>query len=176
MPVLVRNTELGPTVFTDANTKTQVEWAGANDPSGEDIQQVPDLLVENVSFLKAIQRGVLVIEEATPEVREALARQTTSWQARRKTAEDASTAVIDEQANNDLITMPCVGPSTRGVGECGEAVPMREKAMYDKPALCSRHAALAPQYVFSESEVLVDGRSTKQWSRTVMTARERQPV
>lgn len=176
MPVLVRNTEAGPTVFTDAHTNTQVEWQGANDPSGEDVQQVPDALIDNVNFLRAVNRGILVVEEASPAVMEALQRQTTSWQARRREAKEASAATIDEQANNDLVTMPCIGPSTRGTGECGESVPVRESKKFDKPALCSRHAALAPQYVFSESEALVDGQTTKQWTRTLMTARERQPV
>ncbi len=174
MPVLVRNTEAGPTVFTDANTHTQVEWQGANDPSGEDIQQVPDSLIENVAFLRAVNRGILVVEEATPAVREALERQVSSWKARQKTAEEAGAAVIDEQADNDLVTMPCIGPSQRGTGECGEPVPVREKFRFDKPALWSRHSALAPQYVFSESEAVVDGKTTKQWTRTLVTSRERQ--
>lgn len=170
MPVLVRNTEAGPTVFTDANTNTQVEWQGAGDPSGEDVQQVPDKLVENVSFLRAVNRGILVVEEATDEVMAALARQTTSWKERRAKAEAASADAIDEQANNDLISVPCIGPSTRGQGECGEAVPVRENRMYDKPTLCPRHAALAPQYVFTETDKLVDGRSVKKWSRSLVSA------
>lgn len=174
MPVLVRNTEAGPTVFTDTNTNTQVEWQGADDPSGEDVQQVPDALIENVAFLRAVNRGILVVEEASDATREALARQTESWQARRKRAEDASTDAMDEQANNDLIQMPCIGPSQRGSGECGEPVPVREKQKHDKPVLCSRHAALTPQYVFHETDQMVDGVPVKKWTRSMVTGRERQ--
>lgn len=169
MPVLVRNTASGPTVFTDAATNTQVEWQGAGDPAGEDLQQVPDALAENVYFLRAVNRGILVVEEASDATRELLARQTASWQTRTAAAKAASLGTIDEQANNDLISVPCVGPSQRGTGECGDSVPVREKTKNDKPPLCSRHAALAPQYVMSEGEVGPDGVAPKRWTRSVVT-------
>lgn len=176
MPVLVRNSENGPTVFTDSSTNTQVEWQGAGDPSGEDVQQVPDVLVENVAFLKAVQRGIFVIEEASDATRESLAKQTASWQRRTDEAKAASVEAIDPSTNEDLITLPCVGPSNRGAGQCGEQVPVREKTKDEKPALCSRHAALSSQFILSESDEMVDGVAKKQWIRTVITTTERQMV
>lgn len=176
MPVLVKNTQPGPTVFTDTSTNTQVEWQGAGDPSGEDVQQVPDALVDNVAFLKAIQRGIFVIEEASPATREALERQTSSWKRRTDEAKAASVEAIDMAVNDDLITLPCIGPANRGQGQCGEQVPVREKTKDEKPALCSRHAALAPQFVVTELEEMVDGVAKKQWTRTLVVTREHQPV
>ncbi len=177
MPVLVRNAEAGPTVFTDAATNTQVEWQGAGDPSGEDWQQVPDALVNNVAFLKAVNRGVLVIEEASDEARSALEAQSANWRRRQDEAAKASVDAISEEAQNDLITLSCVGPNQRGTGgECGEMVPVREKTKDDKPPLCSRHAALASQFVMTETDVMVEGKAQKKWIRSQVGARERQQV
>lgn len=170
VPVLVRNTEAGPTVFTDTSKNIALEWAGAGDPSGEDVQQVPADILENVSFMRSLQRGIFVVEEATPEVQAILDRQTATWRSRREQAEQASADSIDVEANNDLVTLPCIGPSQRGTGECGEPVPVKDKARDEKPPLCSRHASLAPQYVVSETDQIVDGKPVKKWSRAMTSS------
>lgn len=174
MPVLVRNTEPGPSVFTDPVTKIQVEWQGRGDPGGEDIQQVPDDLVQNVSFLKAINRGVFEVVEASDETKEALARQSSTWRERQDAAAQASAEAIDQQANNDILSVPCIGPGAKGVGECGEPVPVREKTMDEKPPLCSRHQGLAPQYVFTQGDQLVEGKPVSHWQRMTVGTRETQ--
>lgn len=174
MPVLVKNVEPGPSVFTDPVTKVQVEWQGAGDTNGEDVQQVPDELINNVSFLKAIQRGVFEVVEATDEIKAKLEQQTSSWKNRQEEAEKASVDAIDQQANNDLVTVPCIGPNQRGAGECGEPVPVREKTKDEKPPLCSRHQGLAPQYVVTETDQFVDGKPVSKWQRMGMTDRQQQ--
>lgn len=173
VPVLVRNTEGGPTVLSDLKSKEYVEWAGANDPNGADVQPVPEEFLNNVNFLRCVQRGILVIEnpEDNPEVTAAIERQNAAWQARREQAKKNAEATIDHQANNDLVSVQCVGPGGRG-GQCENTVPVKDKQRADKPPLCSTHESLAPQYVRNDN---VEGDSTvHEWKRVTLTARERE--
>jgi hypothetical protein len=176
MPLLVKNTTQGPLVFSVPQENIALEWQAAGDPSGEDFQQVPDALVENVAFLKNIQRGVLEVVEAPEALKEAIEKQTSAFQRRTQVAEDAARDAIDQQADNDLVTLPCVGPSGRGGGECGEAVPVRERTKWEKPALCSKHASMANQYVMTETDKLVDGKAEKRWHRAGVSPHEHQMV
>lgn len=174
MPVLVRNTEAGPTCFSDLDKKIAIEWQGKDDPNGEDIQHVPDVIVtENVNFLKMLQRGVFEIVEASPETQEAIARQAAAWRERRGASEQSTADAIDRQAENDFVSVPCIGPSPRGVGECGEPVPVREKARDAKPPLCSTHQNLASEYVHSEGEFDNQlGHGKRKWERIPVGTRE----
>ncbi len=83
-PVLVRNLSRGPAVFNDIKTATSIEWQGAGDPNGDDIQPVPaSIAIENVNFLKAVSRGTFLIESSdNPEVQEAIARGAAAAMAR----------------------------------------------------------------------------------------------
>jgi hypothetical protein len=62
-PAMVRNTAAGPTVFSEGPNAT-VEWAGANDPMGGDLQPVPESFLNNVQFHRMAARGILVVETA----------------------------------------------------------------------------------------------------------------
>lgn len=176
MPLLVRNTTSGPLVFSVPKEGIALEWQAHGDPTGEDFQQVPDELIKNVNFLKNIQRGTLEVVEADDETMAALAKQATAFQSRAQVAHQAAVDAIDQKADNDLVTVPCIGPSGRGTGECGEPVPVREKTKYDHPPLCSRHKSLESQYVMSEGETLVEGKAEKHWHRAGVSGRETQMV
>lgn len=65
VPVLVRNCENGPAVFTEPVAKVQIEWQGAGDPAGNDHQYVPQDLLDNVNFQRALNRGIF--EVVTPD-------------------------------------------------------------------------------------------------------------
>jgi hypothetical protein len=174
-PVLVRNTEGGPTVLSDLQTKEFVEWAGANDDMGNDVQAVPESFLQNVNFLRCVQRGILVIENAddNPEIAVAIEKQNAAWVARREQAKKKAAESIDQQANNDLVSVRCVGPGGRG-GQCDNTVPVKDKQRADKPPLCSTHEGLAPQYVRNDN---VEGDSTvHEWKRVTMAPREREQV
>lgn len=165
MPVMVRNKEAGPTVFSVPEDNIQVEWQGAGDPSGGDVQYVPDALVNNVQFSKAIRQGIFVIEtEAAAEIE----AQAQAHQDRKAASEAAATSTIEVTTNNDLVQAPCVGPAARGNGTCDAPVPVRDKDKANAPVLCSRHASLAPQFALTE----VDGQSV--WVRTTLAPREKQ--
>lgn len=167
-PVLVRNTEGGPTVLSDLHTKEFVEWQGAGDPNGADIQAVPESFLNNVNFLRCVQRGILVVEnpEDNPDIAEAIAKQNAAWAARREHAKKQAEATIDQQANNDLVSAACVGPA------CTNMVPVKEKQKADKPPLCSQHEGLAPQFV--RNDRVTDDSTTVEWVRVSMGARERE--
>jgi hypothetical protein len=175
MPFAVRNTEAGPAVFSDLTKNIQIEWAGAGDEDGNDIQQVPDELAEHVNFLRAVQKGIFVVEEAPEAVQTALARQSSAWKRKRDQDATATQEAISQDANNDLVTVPCIGPG-RGGGQCGDAVVVKEKTRGDRPPLCERHKGLAGEYVMTETDQILNGRAVKQWSRAGMAPREHQQV
>jgi len=156
-PTLVRNTKPGPTVFTDSVTKTEVTWNGANDPMGQDVQVVPPAFLENSDFLRALTRGIFVIESAPDDVRQQLAlhleqpglkRQAEQWQNQQTQAQSSSLLTVDHQAKNDIVAVACIGPDTRGgAGQCGAEIPVRENKLGEKAPLCPQHEQLAAQYV-----------------------------
>ena len=99
MPTLVRNLERGPAVFSDPPSNIAMEWQGRGDPNGLDVQPVPDALIENVNFLKAIQAGVFEVVEATdPAVKEKLEAQMQAHQRRREIAAANTEAVLDRES------------------------------------------------------------------------------
>lgn len=175
-PVLIRNTKLGPTVFSDGKG-VEITWGGADDPMGEDVQAVDAELLKNTEFLRSLSRGTFVLESAPPEVvgaleghlnSPALRRQADNWAA--KQAAEKSTVIesVDHQSKNDIVTVACIGPDARGEGECGDPIAVRENTKGDKAPLCAQHAQLAPQYVPTE-----DGG----WARVGLSARQtHQPV
>lgn len=173
MPVLVRNTAAGPTVFSDLTKNLMLEWWGAGDPQGRDVQYVPDELVtSNIEFMRNVRKGIFQIESAPESVSQLLALQDTSFQAQEQSKAAAVAAAMDPAAKNDLIQVPCVGPAGRGQGTCGEQVLVREKSKDDAPALCAKHKDLAPQYVQIETDKMVDGKAVVGWTRATMSAPE----
>jgi hypothetical protein len=173
MPVLVRNTQAGPAVFSDPVENVALEWQASGDPSGEDVQQVPDKVVtDNVNFLKCIQKGIFEVVEATEEVKASLAKQVETYKNKQDASAQAAAGSIDRQQQNDIVTVPCVGHSNRGTGQCGELVPVKEKTKSDRPPLCPKHEGLANQYVVTETEDFDEnGKAIKAWSRTAVDAR-----
>lgn len=177
MPVqMVRNNQAGPTVLSsDPKGSEFVEWQGKSDPSGGDIQPVPEIIQESVAFQRCVRRGILTPLSAEDQdvIDAAMENQQAAWDKRQSFSQDTAAQVIDQQANNDIVTLACVGPSTRqGSARCGEQVTVRDVSKNEKPPLCSQHENLAPQYV--PSEEMVNGKSVTVWTRLTMGARERQ--
>jgi hypothetical protein len=172
MPFAVRNLEAGPAVFSDPTRNIAIEWQGADDEDGGDIQQVPDELADNVNFLRALQKGIFEVEEAPEALRAALDKQTASWRRKSEQAKAQTEAALDPQANNDIIPTPCVGPGPRPGVQCGADVLIREKSKGERPPLCSKHKNLAGEYVITQGEKIVDGKAETLWTRMGMTQRE----
>lgn len=181
MPVLmVRNTQPGPTVLSsDPKGSQYVEWQGKGDPNGGDIQPVPEEIQQAVSFQKCVRRGILVLLDAEDTdsaavIDEAMRRQQQEWDYRSSATQTTANEVIDQEANKDIVALKCVGPSSRGdsTQRCGADVNVRDNVKDDRPPLCNLHADLAPQFI--PEEVVVDGKSTRTWTRMTMGARQTQ--
>ncbi len=172
--IVARNLMDGVTVLaSDVKGTHSVEWAAYKDPTGDDIQFIPEEVMNSVAFKKALARGVveLLDEESDPEVVAALAKQVESFKRRQDGAKEEAVASIDRPTTRDSVSSFCVGPDNRGTGLCGEAVAISEKLLKDTPPLCTRHTNLANQYV---PEVDTTGEDAKtRWVRVIVGARER---
>lgn len=171
--VIARNTKPNVVVLSsDPKGSEYVEWQPTGDPSGGDIQIVPESIAQSVPFIRQVQRGIFEIIQADENYNEAIRRQNAAFEKRMAHPTEQTQDVMDQQAKNDMITLRCVGPDGRGQGQCTNEVPVREISKNDKPPLCSQHEVLAPQYVpFEEQE---GSATVKKWTRVTMTAPERQ--
>lgn len=119
MPVtMVRNTLPGLFVLSsDPKGTHYVEWQAANDPQGNDVQPAPDEIVNTPQFLRAVQRGILVVEDDTndPAIVEALKKQVDSWKARSEANGSAATDVIDEKTDTPIFVATFPEEKSEGV-------------------------------------------------------------
>lgn len=179
MPVTVvaRNRMDSITVLaSDIKGTHSVEWAASGDPAGDDIQYIPEAVLDSVAFKRALARGVVeLMEDASdPEVVEALAKQVAAFERRQAGAQEDAQAMIDRPTSRDHVSVLCVGPDNRGTGTCGEAVAISEKLLKDVPPLCPKHKNLAHQYV-PEIENTTRGEKVVEetkWIRVNLGARE----
>lgn len=172
MPVAYQNTTPGPIVFHDPLTKQQQEWAGSGDPSGRDIQHVPDDFGNNVYFLKAVNRGLLTVVKE--EVAMAAANQSHVVDDGLQAAALADArSVLTRKKEDDIIQVDCVGPSGKGRGDCGKPAIVKERDRNAVPPLCEEHKALSGEFVAStgNDNDPKTGKATVTWARTVITRR-----
>lgn len=174
VPTMIRNTQDGPTVFSDDVAKVTIEWAGKGDPMGGDVQPVPAAFTDNVQFQRAIHKGLLSIETADDAVQASIDAQRAEWDSRMQRQREAGKQSLDQVSDNDLVQENCIGPSGRGDGICGQVVPVRSATRYDKPPLCAAHQSLAMNFVAEETGRLVGGKPEKAWARVTMGARQTQ--
>ena len=170
--VLARNTlEKHVVLSADAKGSDFIEWSAKGDPNGQDLQIVPEAIANSVAFLRLVNKGIVTIDDQNaPETIAAFDAQRAEWDSRSVRDSQAAQATIQRDQANDLVSTPCVGPSSRGQGACEEPVPVRERTKDDKPPLCPMHAALAPQYVPDHQQVGTENKIV--WLRTGMTPRE----
>jgi hypothetical protein len=156
--VLIRNQAPGTTVFTDGETGTSYEWQGAGDAFGADVQYVSPKLMENPHFRRALDRRVIVIEQASPEIMDAYNRQHEQAARLAKAQQQAVLERVDSQAGEDIVGLPCIAPGTQPGVPCGLNTMMREKDRKNKPPLCEMHSHLARDYSPAPSPTEVDDR------------------
>jgi hypothetical protein len=172
--IVARNLMDGVTVLaSDVKGTYSVEWAASGSPTGDDVQYIPEPVLESVAFKRALARGVveLIEDESDPEVVEALSRQVDAFKRRQAGAQEEVKATIDRPTNRDHVSTWCVGPDNRGTGTCGEAVAISEKLLKDVPPLCPKHKGLGNQYV---PEVDTSGAEAQtKWIRVSLGSRER---
>jgi hypothetical protein len=172
-PTMVRNTTKGPTVFSADGQN--VEWAGAGDVMGNDLQPVPASFLENVQFHRMAARGIFKIETGDQEIEATLALHRQDYEQRMRRQQNASIDALDMTPGDDSLMLECVGPSANGHGACGMSVPMKANKQSEQPPLCPQHAELAGQYVAQEVDgKVIGGRSQVTWVPIKLGATERQ--
>jgi hypothetical protein len=172
-PTMVRNTAAGPTVFADA--QQHVEWSGAGDPMGGDLQPVPPSFLDNVQFHRMTARGILVVETADEAIAAALASHKADWENRLERQRTASIEAIDQAPQNDSVVKTCLGPSGKDPsGACGAAVPIKAAKLAEMPPLCPMHTGMASQFIATEGEKIVEGKPEVIWVKARLAAPTRQ--
>jgi hypothetical protein len=152
--VLISNQEDSPVVFSDPVLHFQMDWEPKGDSAGGDIRTVPaDIFDRSVSFIDAIRKGVLKIEQADESVMEKINLQVQTYQKSRASSAQAAIASIDPaKAGGEQVGVACVGPGTRPGNDCGELLAMRSIDVAERPPLCNRHKHLSDQYVGVQQE------------------------
>lgn len=181
--VALRNLKDGVTVLTPnfSDPRNYLEFQAAGDPSGGDLQYVSEELTTAPAVVKALQHGVLALEEDTlsPDVKAAFDQQMRVAREQRERQAAQVAEAIDRPENRDIIGESCVGPGTKPGTACGTSVPQRERAMSDLAPLCSKHAHLAMEYTrVEDNSYNPDGSSQKgyKWFRTRIEAPQREQV
>jgi len=144
LAVMCQNQMSGPTVIAaDAKRNYEVVFQGKGDPNGEDVQPIPEALLNTIAFRRAISRGVLAVIEGAdhPVVVQALSRQTDAFAKRMAAQNMADREVLDSPAAADITVVNCIGPGSRPGAVCGDQVPVKAGDT-GKPPLCDRHAGL----------------------------------
>jgi hypothetical protein len=168
---MVRNTRPGPTVFTHGSE--HIEWDGAGDAAGGDVQPVPRSFLDSVQFRRVSTRGILVIEDSPDVIDTTFAAHKAAWDQRLDAQRHAGEESIDEAPNNDSVVRTCLGPSGRGPNQaCGADVPIKAAKLAEVPPLCTFHEHMAAQFVSSEGERIVEGKPEIVWTRVQIDGRE----
>lgn len=158
---------------SDAKGSDFIEWHAAGDPNGNDLQIVPPDIAKTAAFQRLVNRGIVTLsDENSPEVIASFAAQRASWVSRTTKTSEAAQASIERTQQNDTLSMPCIGPDSRGTGQCGTQVPVKEKTKDERPVLCAQHIGLAPQYVSEQRQAPGSTVIETVWLRATVGARE----
>jgi hypothetical protein len=173
-PIMVRNTQPGPTVFTAPGNGTHVEWQGADDPQGLDVQACPAEFLHLVAFRNAMERGIFERVEDEGLIEEKLTQHRQDWDQMQERRRNAGTDAIELEVNNDLLVLNCIAPIAKGGKLCDESLPMKAAEAREKPPLCKDHQRLAGKFMAEETGQLVDGKPEVRWMLPRMDARVKQ--
>jgi hypothetical protein len=173
-PIMVRNTEPGPAVFTAPGNGTHVEWQGAGDPQGLDIQSCPGEFMQLEPFRNALEKGIFEIVEDEVQIETALSQHRVDWEQQQERRRNAGTDSIEVEANKDLHVVECIGLVGRGGKTCGAPLSMRPEDLQNTPPLCSEHKKFARKYIAEETGKVVNGKPEVRWTLPTMDARVRQ--
>ncbi len=171
-PLMIRNEQGGPTVFTSGTQ--HVEWKGKGDPDGGDVQPCPPEFMQDVQFRRALTRSIFTVVE---DAEDALSLHRDEWDARQTRQREASKDSLDTVTDNDLLMLKCLGPADRTGNTdaiCGTEVPVKSSQVREKPPLCNKHKALVNQFLAEETDVIKGGKPEIRWVRPSVGARARQ--
>lgn len=104
MPVTVRNLSRTNVVLSTPDKGPSVEWKPAGDRDGDDIQQVPDAMMEsNVNFLKAVGLGILQVETSDAALLAAIEQQAARYKRSQQASMSEFESVLDTAAQNGVV-------------------------------------------------------------------------
>lgn len=138
MPVMVRNREGGPAVFTDRQSDTHIEWAGHGDPEGGDVQEVPDHVLQNTHFNRAKRKGIFEVLDGDKEQlgEQAFAQQLAAHQERATAEADAIESTVDRttEAPISIVTVDEKGKVTdlQAMKDKGSPIPLVSTGAFDE--------------------------------------------
>lgn len=172
-PIMVRNTFGGPAVFTYGKAAEDfVEWAGAGDQMGGDIQPVPAHLLNNVQFRRALTRGIFVVEDDADIAINTENAHRAEWEDRMQRQHDASVESLDEVQENDILMVKCIAPAKQGSYQlCGKEMPVRQKEQGDKAPLCTEHQHMASQFVPEHTGRMNGNEAEVIWKKVTVAPR-----
>lgn len=175
-PVMVRNTHPGPAVFSyGKDAENFIEWAGAGDGAGGDVQAVPAALLNHPQFRKSIVAGVYVIEDDPGLATATEAAHRAEYEQRMQQQQNASAAVIDIQPDNDFIILKCIAPAQPSSYKlCDVDVSVRARDRFENPPLCPEHKNLAKNFVPKGTGRIVGNQSEMVWEKVKVADRVRQ--
>lgn len=101
MPVLVRNNEGGPTVYTHKPSGTALEWAGRGDRDGGDVQEVEEDILKTSDIARCLRKGVLSIVDGA-EAQASLAQHEVAHRATVQAERDAVDKVVDTTSDQPV--------------------------------------------------------------------------
>ncbi len=165
-PMMVRNTYRGPLVFSpDGEANNYIEFAGAGDPDGKDVQIVPGELANSVQFRRNLNLGLITIEEEQVSIDTALTASRGEWERRQADMATSAMASIEQTADNDMLMKECIGPGTKSGENCGVPIPIRTDALAVQAPVCQAHKHLEGQFVPQKTGRLVANRDEVIWVR-----------
>lgn len=173
---MVRNTHPGPAVFSyGKDAENFVEWAGAGDRNGGDVQAVPAALLNHPQFRKSMVAGVYVVESGEDLAEQVEAAHRAEYQDRVQQQRDASVATIDQEPDNDFVVLSCIGFANKNSYKaCGADVSVRSKDRFEKAPLCPEHKSQEKDFVPSGTGRLVGNQSEVVWKKVTVADRVRQ--
>lgn len=164
-PIMVRNNQAGPTVFTAPGPSgAHVEWQGAGDPQGLDVQPCPAEFLNSVAFRAAMTRGIFEQVDDETLIDETLAQHRQDWDQKQERQRNAGTEALELEPDNDLAMESCIAPVAKGGKLCGTALSLKVAELREKPPLCQDHQRYAGKFVAEETSEIVNGKPKVRWT------------
>lgn len=166
MPVLVKNRQPGPTVFSDPAHETFIQWEGSGDAEGRDVQEVSDAVLKHPNFARNVRMGVFELMDVDEAQATALlAPAAAAAAAARRTEQEAIAASLEaSNVDNDIIEVKCL--------VSGELLYKQFGDVKATPPLADRFADQADQFVRVDIPGMFDAKGEPQfaWVRATQPA------
>jgi hypothetical protein len=160
---MVRNNQDGPSVFTMAGS-AHVEWQGAGDPQGLDIQTCPAEFLNDVHFRNAMEKGIFEVVADKTLIDEALTLHREDWEQKQERRRNAGTEALEMEPNKDLAMVECIAPVAKGGKLCGTPLSLKVADLREKPPLCQDHQRYAGKFIAEETDKITNGKPEVRWT------------